>query len=450
MPIEGITCDQCGSSDVIEYKPNTYLCKACDHTFKYVDPMRARIDVAPQFCEEGCGNPIHYTCVNCGKMVCKSHGERVVVLIAHKLFSTKETLASLCETTIPELQSSFCRECFSNLSSEQLSSYLELALNDTYDNVRVASVYALRNLGNASAINILCNSSGEGSPAVHNSIAECLGDLKAVQAIPCLSELLFDDDYHVRNTAVKAIEVIDDISAFPALSQVLVKSGDSELRRAAIGILAEKGDLTIVEALRHSLRGDSYSEIRAKAAQGLGRLGSSSALPDLVQAIGDDSSDVRSAAAKSLVQINNRSVVPSLIDIAQKELTGAPEAVEALEQMAVPEGLDAARAVRKRWKHREELSYYDSEFYEKKHRIFFASFILGFGIPTGFLGLLYLRYYKDRLCLIYGTVLFVQASVISIVILSGKYWVWLGFWIAGFLFVLWLFYLMGSDDTIPI
>jgi hypothetical protein len=70
MPTETLICQQCGSADVQEVKPNTYFCNHCDAVFKHVTPS----STAVAGCEiNGCGIAAIRRCSSCGLAFCASH-----------------------------------------------------------------------------------------------------------------------------------------------------------------------------------------------------------------------------------------------------------------------------------------------------------------------------------------------------------------------------------------
>ena len=71
MPLEAIACRSCGSSEVSEYKPGSYVCGHCDTVFKHVDP--SRVTVQREFCE--CGQAVTTQCCLCGDGLCRTHTE---------------------------------------------------------------------------------------------------------------------------------------------------------------------------------------------------------------------------------------------------------------------------------------------------------------------------------------------------------------------------------------
>ena len=311
MPIEGITCDKCGSSDVIEYKPETYICRACDHRFKYVDPTRSEVEIAPQFCEEGCGNLIKYKCALCGKMVCEKHGGRAKILLSRWTRPTagkpRQTFADI---TLPELQQAWCLECFNNMSDGDKPKHFALILKDSDRYVRRDAADALGIIGDPSAIPYLAEALKDTDSVVRWNAVRALGKIGDPSAIPYLAEALKDTDYKVGSAAISALGKTGDPSAVPYLAEVL-KGSDSRTTAAyALGRIGTQG---LAEALK-----DADYRVRRSAISGLGNVGPS-AIPYLAEALKDAVHDVRRAAAN------------------------------ALENIGDPRGLEAATKARKRW-----------------------------------------------------------------------------------------------------
>lgn len=86
MPKESLNCPNCGSSQVKELKENTYICEACQSTFRWTDPSRPEYKHTGQvvvkhgkpdcdFClEEGRFRVAFGKCVVCGRSCCRRHG----------------------------------------------------------------------------------------------------------------------------------------------------------------------------------------------------------------------------------------------------------------------------------------------------------------------------------------------------------------------------------------
>jgi hypothetical protein len=68
VPIETIKCQECGSAEVTEFKPGTYVCGHCEAVFRHVDPSKVTVENTPAFCF--CGNPVQVQCNLCHAGIC--------------------------------------------------------------------------------------------------------------------------------------------------------------------------------------------------------------------------------------------------------------------------------------------------------------------------------------------------------------------------------------------
>lgn len=69
MPVETIKCQECGSAEVTEFKPGSYVCGHCEAVFKHVSSV-----VTAGGCEiDGCGVPAVGRCHMCGQRFCGTH-----------------------------------------------------------------------------------------------------------------------------------------------------------------------------------------------------------------------------------------------------------------------------------------------------------------------------------------------------------------------------------------
>jgi hypothetical protein len=67
MPIETIKCQECGSADVTEFKPGSYVCGHCEAVFKHIDPSQSTSEVC------SCGTFAIGRCYECSVAVCGLH-----------------------------------------------------------------------------------------------------------------------------------------------------------------------------------------------------------------------------------------------------------------------------------------------------------------------------------------------------------------------------------------
>lgn len=74
MPVETIKCRECGSTEVTEYKPGSYVCSHCDAIFKHIRPASGG---GAAGCEiDGCGATSLGRCSACGRRFCTTHQAR--------------------------------------------------------------------------------------------------------------------------------------------------------------------------------------------------------------------------------------------------------------------------------------------------------------------------------------------------------------------------------------
>lgn len=351
MALEQIKCSNCGSNDVMEMKANTYACRACETIFKYQDPNRSEVAVTPQFCEEGCGNPIKYKCALCGKMVCEGHGEKAKVLLARRALQHVGGQTEFSSTTVPELQQAWCLSCSGNMSNEDAAAYIVLALQDK---VRDYAALALKEIGDPSALPHLAQALNDTSPNSrtfqHYAILAIV-HIGGPSAVPYLIQALEHS-----NAGARELGELGDPSAVPALIQAVNRYGNPDASKA----LGKFGDLSAVPALINCLKHSDWGSRRA-AAEALGKFGDPSTVPALIQVLGSAEEgsyygpgSVREAATEALVAIGTPAV-PALVE-ALKEDNNYPRVlvVVALEKIGDPQGMAAVAKAQKRWAKRKE------------------------------------------------------------------------------------------------
>lgn len=115
---------------------------------------------------------------------------------------------------------------------------LVVSLSDPDHRARLAAIYALRDMGSAAepAVPALIAALSDTVSDVRVAAADALGEIgpKAAPAVPALIEVLRSDDFvHARVSAAEALGKIGDVSAVPALADIL---WDQEAREEDISI----------------------------------------------------------------------------------------------------------------------------------------------------------------------------------------------------------------------
>lgn len=388
MTLEQIRCTSCGSTDVVEIKQNTYACRSCETVFKFVDPTHAEVSVAPQFCEEGCGNPIKYKCALCGRMVCEEHGGKAPNLFA-LIAEEKSWLGSDLQekekeglARNPNFQVAWCVACLMAMDKQAMAlriaggldgiensdalarnieilgilgdpsvvTYVarELESNDYW--VKRMATYALQRIGGPSSVSALAKSLASPDHEARCEAIESLGMTKDSGASVHLFRALGDNDFRVRATAARVLGRAGDPSAIPQLKATLTDS-DFDVRYEAAEALGNIEGPSLTPYLTELK--DDNPLVRFTAVVALGNKGGYSAVPHLRRALKDGNPDVRRAAAIAFISLapmlGKYLLVPLIAALKDSDADVRQAAVYALQTMRDPRGLRAISREEKKW-----------------------------------------------------------------------------------------------------
>ena len=165
---------------------------------------------------------------------------------------------------------------------------------------------ALASMGRA-ALQPLTNQLDSGNATVRRNAAWAIGELTNMPpgerdgAVPRLISLLSDSDSWVRMAAARALGEVRNRSAVPALIANLADA-DARVRELSVWALSELKDNRAVAALCNVLLSDSRADVRRGAADALGEIRSSEALPALKQALNDPTVNARAQWAISEIE----------------------------------------------------------------------------------------------------------------------------------------------------
>ena len=134
-----------------------------------------------------------------------------------------------------------------------------------------------------------------------------LQKIKDTSAGPDITFLLRDMEERIQVKAIETVGLLRTMEAIPELRQVLNKTDDKDVRRAALGALAMLPDPQNRSIFWQYMR-DGDSQLRAAAAEGLGRIANKEDIPLVRQRFNDENKrDARLAQAFALVMLGDRS-----------------------------------------------------------------------------------------------------------------------------------------------
>lgn len=154
----------------------------------------------------------------------------------------------------------------------------------------------------------LSNQLDSSNAVVRRNAAWAIGELtnmipgERASAVPQLINLLGDSDEWVRMAAARALGELRDSRALAKLVATLADD-DWRVRELAVWALSEMKDARAVTALCNVLLSDTRVEVRRGAAEALGEIRSSDALPALKQALNDSEPAVNAKAAWAISEI---------------------------------------------------------------------------------------------------------------------------------------------------
>lgn len=164
--------------------------------------------------------------------------------------------------------------------------------------LKLAAVYALADLGGASAIRKLCESlTGESTTDL--VIVETLAQIQDHQCLEKLTELLSSNYVDLRNAAIDRLIEIGP-KAIPFVAESL-KSDDDDTVIHSLNILGNIGDITALPAISKVIYNEPKNpNVRFAVYEAMERLPSAKSAISLAQGLTDPVSHVSMAAAKAI------------------------------------------------------------------------------------------------------------------------------------------------------
>lgn len=161
-------------------------------------------------------------------------------------------------------------QCWEVSHSEQAVEGLLAALKDSEEQVCWRAAWALGKIGSEQAVDELLVALQDSDQFLRRMAVEALGQIGSQQAVPALLNTLEDSDIFTRRGAVEALGQIGSQEAVAKLQNALQDS-DSRVRKRAVKALWKIRSNKAVEALCAASKDSSYKDVRAIAAEVLGK-----------------------------------------------------------------------------------------------------------------------------------------------------------------------------------
>ena len=199
--------------------------------------------------------------------------------------------------------------------------FLTESLSTADDRVRRSAAVALSKLGDDTGVDVLVEALDDGDETTRLGAAESLANLGDVRALPVLVNGLHDVDDTIRRRSAELLGVLGDPGAVPHLLAALREptipirlAATRALRKLDMGRHRDEAVLALIGVLETRSYGVQHHRLREEAAQALGQLGDSRAIPALINALEwKYDSYLHSCAAEALGEIGDPVAVPGLI-----------------------------------------------------------------------------------------------------------------------------------------
>jgi HEAT repeat protein len=199
----------------------------------------------------------------------------------------------------------------------ELTASLIQAIDDESPRVRLEAIYALGVIGRAplpdDQSQRLTKALDHYDPAVRAAAARVVARLKVTGAADVLLKAINDSHPDVRYAAMRALGALHDTRAVAPLTEQLAFYKKGEGAWSALDALAQLAQPSSASLFKERLS-DKDPNIRRAAAEGLGRLGDTSAVSEIQQNVtSDEAETVRIAMAFALQKLG-RNYVTRIVD----------------------------------------------------------------------------------------------------------------------------------------
>ncbi len=188
--------------------------------------------------------------------------------------------------------------------------------NDPSNEVRRAVANALGKIADVRAVPALIEMAKDENPEVREAVARALGIMKDSTALDVLIDLLNDNEQYVRPAAARSLGLLKDERALQPL-MALLNDKKYALRKTAAESLASLGTISVEPLIDELVNGDPAS--KPFVAEALGYLRDKRAVRPLCMALIDRDPAIRRDAAKALGMIGDPNAADALASLLHDE-----------------------------------------------------------------------------------------------------------------------------------
>ena len=231
-------------------------------------------------------------------------------------------------------------------------------LQDTDLEVQNKAVEMIVQMNHPETVKYLAEALKDESEFARRSAVEVLNELGNKDSVKELLTVLKDDDWWVRSRAGDALAEIGGPRVVDAVME-LIKDEDEEIRRTAIEILNATKDERAVD---HLLKATDDSDwwVRERSIDALSKIGSTKALPKLLDLLGKDAK-TDPVVIRAISKIGNQTHISKLVPMLNRpERDVQLEAIKAIAALADESHAETVRGVLQKIKQSEEPTIINS------------------------------------------------------------------------------------------
>jgi len=195
----------------------------------------------------------------------------------------------------------------------------EKITRDKDEDVRIEAIKSIQQIGNVSIVKFVIKALKDKSPVVKLEaikILELYGDKSIIPDV--LKTLKKEQDSTVKSKLIYLLGKYGDKSLVKILVKYLDVS-DSEIRKSAIEVLGDLGDITIIPKLKEIFKNDTSDDVKISCIFALSKFHTREMIPAFMELISSNNKNIKEAARTALNNLINENDFDYMIVCLQSE-----------------------------------------------------------------------------------------------------------------------------------